>query len=300
MNDSQKYVSIIREQSVRLDPIPTDVSESLHKLPAIEAVLFDVYGTLFISASGEHAGGRHGHEEAIGSCFSSVGLKIPERLDEAADTLHQVIQTQHERSRKAGVDFPEVDILEVWRMTLDALCRRGSIEANPEQTDLAELSLRFELATNPVWPMPGVRESLMQLVGRRVQLGLISNAQWYTPLLFPALLGGEAESLGVDREMQFWSYRDGWAKPSEYLFRHAKDALLKRGIRPESVLLVGNDLLNDIVPASRVGFRTALFAGDRRSLRMRDGDPRVAGIAPDLVVLNLESIVTSVRPHVPE
>ena len=37
-------------------------------------------------------------------------------------------------------------------------------------------------------------------------------------------------------------------------------------------------MLNDVAAAAAVGMRTALFAGDERSLRKRDSDERVAGI----------------------
>ena len=48
------------------------------------------------------------------------------------------------------------------------------------------------------------------------------------------------------------------------------------------------------MPASRVGFRTALFAGDRRSLRPREGDPRTAGVVPDLVITEMRSLLDCV------
>ena len=46
-------------------------------------------------------------------------------------------------------------------------------------------------------------------------------------------------------------------------------------------------MLNDVLPAKQVGFRTALFAGDRRSLRQREDDLRVSKIVPDLVLTEL-------------
>jgi len=48
---------------------------------------------------------------------------------------------------------------------------------------------------------------------------------------------------------------------------------------------------NDMGPAARLGFRTALFAGDARSLRRREGDPWCAGIVPDLVVTDLVDLL---------
>jgi putative hydrolase of the HAD superfamily len=60
------------------------------------------------------------------------------------------------------------------------------------------------------------------------------------------------------------------------------------------VLYVGNDLLNDVLPASKIGFRTALFAGDRRSLRWRENDSRTSGVTPDVVITRLADLNGSV------
>ena len=46
-------VTIMRRQSRPLEPVPTGVSPVLRELPAIRAVMFDIYGTLLISASGD-------------------------------------------------------------------------------------------------------------------------------------------------------------------------------------------------------------------------------------------------------
>jgi putative hydrolase of the HAD superfamily len=67
----------------------------------------------------------------------------------------------------------------------------------------------------------------------------------------------------------------------------AAEKLYSKGIQPVAVLYVGNDMLNDIYPANAIGFQTALFAGDRRSLRLRKDDPRCAALSPDLVVTDL-------------
>ena len=54
---------------------------------------------------------------------------------------------------------------------------------------------------------------------------------------------------------------------------------------------MGNDMLNDILPARSVGFRTALFAGDKRSLRLRRDDPRCNNLKPDMILTDLIQLV---------
>ena len=121
-------------------------------------------------------------------------------------------------------------------------------------------------------------------------LGMVSNAQFFTPILFEALWGDSAEAFGFDPDLQYYSYQFGRGKPSLTMFDAAAESLRKRGVAADEVVFVGNDMLNDVVPARGVGFRAALFAGDSRSLRLREEDPRVAGVVPDLVLTDLEQL----------
>ncbi len=91
-------------------------------------------------------------------------------------------------------------------------------------------------------------------------------------------------------ELVLYSYIYGYAKPSLFLFHKAKELLERLGIDSEETLFVGNDMLNDIFPARMVGFQTALFAGDRRSMRLGEGDDRLRGIFPDITVIDLKEI----------
>lgn len=298
MKTRDEHLAIIRQYSQQAEPLPTGEQAVLAKLHNIEAVLFDVYGTLFVSSSGELGASDDASQEgAFCQALADVGLSCLTGGAEGVRCRHGVIRDFHERARQSGVDFPEVDILEVWRELLNMLQRRGLLSGWSDAIDLETLSLVFELRTNPVGPMPSAAECLTGLASRGVRLGVVSNAQWFTPLLFPALLGGELEALGIAPDMQFWSYRAGRAKPSEYLFRQAAGTLQAQGIPPECVLYVGNDMLNDVLPATRTGFRTALFAGDRRSLRRRANDPRVESVTPDVVLLQLRNLLSCVRPN---
>ena len=79
---------------------------------------------------------------------------------------------------------------------------------------------------------------------------MISNAQFYTPEAFPALVRQTLAELGFEHDLQFYSYQHGRAKPGLELYRLAAAALQGRGIPVERVLYVGNDMRNDIAPAA--------------------------------------------------
>ena len=161
--------------------------------------------------------------------------------------------------------------------------------------DLERLAVQYEVRANPVWPMPHLAECVRQLHQSGLELGIVSNAQFFTLELFPALLMHTADELGFDEQLQFYSYQHGRAKPGVYLYELARDSLASRGVKPDEVLYVGNDMLNDVAPAAQLGFRTALFAGDARSLRQREGDPRTDGVSPDLVLTDLTALTRCIQ-----
>jgi putative hydrolase of the HAD superfamily len=50
-------------------------------------------------------------------------------------------------------------------------------------------------------------------------------------------------------------------------------------------------MLNDIYPSKKAGFKTALFAGDNRSLRLRTDDLKCSNLSADLVITDLIQII---------
>ncbi len=297
---SDNDLDIIRQQSRPLAPNATGVAPRLSRLAGIRCVLFDVYGTLLISGSGEVGTLLpDAAQGAFAAALASVGLRTELSDEQGRATLAAAVADSHRRSRAAGIDFPEVDIVEIWQMAVqDLLASDGVVEdrtgAADSDIDYARLALEYELRTNPVWPMPTAEECVLGLQTQGIATGLISNAQYFTPRLLQALLPTAFENLDSGQDVQYYSYRHGCAKPGETLYRLAAEELAGRGITPREVLYVGNDMLNDIWPAAKVGFRTALFAGDQRSLRWREEDPRVAEVTPDLVVTELASLLNCV------
>ncbi len=288
---------IFRDRSKPLESIATDVLPVLAKLKSVRAVLFDIYGTLLVSGSGDVGVLRQAAcEQSLAEALSTVGAASPgslldgEALDHAAhigmESFFATIEAFHEQSRSIGVEYPEVDIMAVWSRVVTDLIVRGLLSAK-STLNIRQLAVEYESRANPVWPMPGVEQCLASLRGGGLRLGIISNAQFYTRELFPALLGKEAEELGFEPGLQYYSYQYGLSKPDSKLFELAAEELRRGQIAPESVIFVGNDMLNDVLPAKKVGFRTALFAGDSRSLRLRKDDPRLSGTVPDLVLTNI-------------
>lgn len=288
---SDPIIEILRSETRPLAPLPTGLRPRLQRLEGIRAVLFDIYGTLLMSASGD-LGSESARDRGNGlkEAFAAMGLALPAEADKMVRVHEETIRRHHAAAQSRGIDFPEVDIVEIWQEVLQDLAAINSAQ-HGQVADPRRLAAEFEARINPVWPMPGMVHCLQRLHAREIVLGVISNAQFYTPLAFPALTGSTLDELGMDEELCFYSYKHGRAKPSMHLYEQAKAVLARRGLRPPAVLYVGNDMLNDILPAEQAGFRTALFAGDARSLRRREGDERVAGVQPDLIATDLGQVV---------
>jgi putative hydrolase of the HAD superfamily len=175
----------------------------------------------------------------------------------------------------------------VWGAVVRTLAAEGCLAwpAGPLRARLRLLAVAFEGRVNPVWPMPGAAAVLRSLAGRGLPLGLVSNAQCYTPWFMQAAFGKPLRRLGLRRELLVWSYALGEAKPAAALFGQALTRLRAGwSIAPREVLYVGNDALKDVAPAQRAGCRTAFFAGDARSCRPSPG------VKADIVLTALDQL----------
>jgi len=287
MNDTPG--SIIIKMLTPLKPIPPEIETRSDVLKNIKAVLFDIYGTLLISGTGDislSALQRDTldmdlilNESGFKTSFRGCSEVIPE-------ILNRKVKDYHKDQKLSGVDYPEVDIRDIWKKTLEELWKEGLLAEDPGDNSVDLLSLRHELSVNPVWPMPGFPEIIQSLKKTGLHVGIVSNAQFYTPLIIEALANLTLEQIGFEGNLCTWSYEIHRAKPSAEIFKGPITQLEDIGIKPDEILYVGNDMLNDVNTASAAGCRTALFAGDRRSLRMRDGDDRIR-YKPDIIITDL-------------
>ncbi len=280
--DGAAYVKRVMRPLV---PVPTGMKPSLPVLTGISTVIFDIYGTLLISAAGDvgrpekDERGRLGIVEvnalldgAISGSEEAVALELASLLDEALAG-----------KRAQGVLFPEVDIRVIWQRLLERYL--------PDAASVIDAAaLRYECRVNPVWEMPGAVKLIRWLAEKSFTMGVISNAQDYTHSVFAGVMGGRFDQLGFDPELAVFSYLEGEGKPSLALYEEMKMRLSERGVKPESVLYVGNDMTKDVIPAAEIGFRTCLFAGDDRSLRLGGLSGDEARSIADSVVTEMDQI----------
>ena len=266
---------------IPLSPLPTPLNQSGKLDQKIKCVLFDIYGTLFISGSGDIGAAKKVLQktEEIDHLLEKFEIKRNAKM--LLKDFFDTIEKNHTKLKKKEIDFPEIEIDKIWTHVLN--CK------NP---DIARaFALEFELIVNPVYPMPNLKQVLRELKNRHIILGIISNAQFFTPFLFDWFLKSDLKHLGFEPNLILFSYKFGYAKPSSFLFKAASSRLKDMNIPTDSVLYVGNDMLNDIYPAHKAGFKTGLFAGDARSLRLRKDEPVCENLSADIVITDLVQLL---------
>lgn len=281
----------IRARLKPMQPISADIPPRLRPLPEILAVVFDVFGTLLISAAGEisaHVDGAHRAAALAGEAVAAAGIELPAEAEAGlAVALTDELARRRAAAQAAGVPHPDPDIRDAWRAVLKTV---GAVSTTAQ---VERLTVEFELRANPTWLMPGALACLRSLHGHAA-LGIVSNAQFSTQFILDEQLGGSLSNL-VPRDRCLWSYQHGRAKPGTELFELAAERFAAAGIGRSECLFVGNDMLNDVWAAAACGFRTALFAGDARSLRLRYDDERCRALQPDLIITALEQLPPLLR-----
>ncbi|MFO8234932.1 MAG: HAD family hydrolase [Bacteroidales bacterium] len=284
-----------------LKPVESSVQEKIRPLQNIRAVVFDIYGTLLISDSG-------GIEQSemspkfLSYAFREANIPLLTKSKDSTDQLlddillmfREKIEHVHEEKKENNIPFPEINILDIWEQILQHFNEEGKISFFSD-SDIRIFSMLFELLSNRVYPMPGMKDVLVKLNSMRYPLGIISNAQFYTPLIMNYFLTGNIQDKETikffEPDITFYSYRLGRAKPDSLAFKDTGEILYEKyGLNTQNILYIGNDIYNDIYPAKKMGYKTALFAGDKRSLRLRKDFRILEDIQPDVVIKKLNSI----------
>jgi putative hydrolase of the HAD superfamily len=284
-----------------MNPAPTNMVPKFTRDPNLKAILFDVYGTIVISASGDVEESEittlnlKKSLDAAGIFVTRPEIEVGDILLQMLDAFKNKILAVHESEKTDERPFPEVDILNIWESVIKEFQSRNLlIVENP--ICIKCFTFIFEVLSNTIYPMPGMKSVISRLSEKGFPLGIISNAQFYTPVILNYFMNNLiTEALEVkpfDKDISVFSYQHQRSKPDNYLFDMVKIKFQEKySIRPSEILFVGNDMYRDIFPASKAGFKTVLFAGDKRSLRLRQDNPELKDLEPDYVITDLNQLL---------
>jgi len=223
----------------------------------IQAVIFDVYTTLL------EVGPPPSDAEARWQGLFEEHLQTEPPMSRSgfAIACSQVIAVRHAWARSRGIAWPEIHWPSVMIEVVPAL--GGLREAARDEFVYEHIQLGRTLR------LPAEAAATLSWLGRRgVPIGIASNSQAYTLRELEEGLAGHGLNLEVFfTDLCFWSFRHGFSKPDPHVFQFLTHRLAARGISPETVLMVGDRLDNDIRPARAFGWQTWQIAP-------ADGGPR--------------------------
>jgi putative hydrolase of the HAD superfamily len=299
---SMEYIKSFLTGLEPMAPVPTGIEPCLPAATPLKAIVFDVYGTLLMSDSGDieesviSAGNLRKAMDFSNIRVSGSTLHQQGTLNKMLDEFVSEIKEFHDQHRTTDRPYPEIDIQHIWETILMRNHSKGRIQLDGNHC-IKCMTFIFEILSNPLFPMPGMEEVIKELSSRKIPLGIVSNAQFYTPVVLNYFLSGRlAEEDRVDffdPELTIFSYKYKRSKPDLFLFQVLASALEKKyGLYPGDVLFIGNDMQKDVYAGHITGFRTALFAGDRKSLRLREDVDPVRNTRPDYIITDLRQLLT--------
>lgn len=313
-------MSIVAEFASELHETSPSHSETLipalyrgktEKLRDIQIAIFDVYGTLINYWNDSFTDPDTKRIELLSSFRKTADrfgfTPILEKIDSqkcAEETLHDfyhgLIVMKHEQSIGEGKSFPEVKIEEVWDIILSILVRNGyDLEAHQlgKRSEFSRIiAYYYNFNSLKRGFFDGVIPALKALKAQNIKLGILSNAQFYTPIDLSLFVRDQDEELVdylelFEPELVFFSYENGVAKPNKMLYEKLFDALYELNALPSETVFIGNDLVADIQAATEIGMKTALFTGNRGSTFMHDLENKVF---PDIVFSTFEELPSKI------
>jgi putative hydrolase of the HAD superfamily len=157
-----------------------------------------------------------------------------------------------------------------WSQDLDIPCRRqielfleelGVDARRLDDATLDELERVYATAAIELLPsvVPGAREVLVEVAGRGLRTGLISNTGRTPGYALREIL--TRLELAPMLDVMVFSNEHGVCKPQPSIFEQLRSAL---GVRYDEMLFVGDNLYVDVYGAKRCGMRAVHFAPPER------------------------------------
>lgn len=289
------------------DPEPLKAKPHLKHLPGIRVVSWSVYGTLLTLPLGElvfEHPTKFVTDVALDKTIQEFRMwKSMTRRPGAPADLMRVWLTNVIDELKfqapAGEKLPELPSHLIWAGIVRKLMTNEYTYAESQFGDLEEYGIKIAYFYHAMLQGTGLmRQAATTILDLQERLGkqaLLTDGQHFTweQLHFHLRREAAGQDFAVmfPQPLRAVSSVVGCRKPAERLFRTLLAQLKRDGIEPAEVLHVGAHLHHDVAPARRLGMRTALFAGDKASLRATSEELKQPGMRPDILVTKLSQVV---------
>ncbi len=94
-----------------------------------------------------------------------------------------------------------------------------------------------------------------------------------------------------DPQLSVWAFQTGVRSSSERGLQNLLAGVSAKGLRPKECLYVGSDVERELIPAKRLGFRTAILLADRQSAKVTKEQLKEPRSRPDALLTKLGQLV---------
>jgi len=289
------------------EPIPVKATPYLEKLPDIRAVTWSVYGTLLLPTDGrlqpivpdrlrmEVALEKTIHEFNM---WNSMSRKPGAPWEYMLQQFESLVEDQKFTSPVRKGESAEADLAHVWRRLIERLQQKDYTWDERTLGDIDEFGEKvayfFQSCLQGLAASPNALVALSHVRRAGCKQGLIADGQSFTlvQLVRALRVQGKAPSLSklFSSGCVSLSYAIGVRQPAESLFEACLETLDEWGISPSHVLHVASRLKEELAPAKRLGLKTALYAGDKRSLEATAAEIADPALRPDRILTDLRQI----------
>jgi FMN phosphatase YigB (HAD superfamily) len=303
-----------RDLSWPAPPQPLLVKARAHVrlMPEVRAVTWNVYGTLLAISSGElvfEHPTKFVMETALEKTVQEFKMwgsmsRKPGQPSEYMGQIYDRVLNEQKMAPSPGEKHPEFHADKLWEAILKKLLQKeykfdagffGSLNEYSRK-----IAYFFHASLQGTRCQEGAARAVEHIQSCGALQGLIADAQCFTLVQLQRGLRAQGFAGAVDdvfpAELRALSHEQRGRKPSERLFKHFLAAAAKRGIEPGQVLHVGARLEKDLLPAKRLGMRTALFAGDKESLNATREQLKDPQTRPDALLTDLAQLVDMITP----
>ncbi len=292
-------------------PVPPPLERAkarphLKAMPQVRVVTWNLYGTLLRIFGGqvlfEHPQ-KFVMDIALDKTVQEFKMwgamsRKPGQPAEYMGQIYKRVLTDLQLAPSPGEKYPEIAAERIWEAILKKLQQKDykydAAFYGPMPDYCRKIAYFFHASLQGTACQDGAAAALEHVHHAGLKQAILADAQCFSFVQLKRGLSQQHCGVGADQLFTLpWcalSNEVGGRKPSERLFKHSLSQLQAQGIAPAQVLHVGARLLVDLVPAKKLGMRTALFAGDKESLQATVDQLKDPATRPDVLLTELGQI----------
>lgn len=295
------------------DPEPIKAKPHLVRMSKIRVVLWNVYGTLVNILTGdvffEHPK-KFVMDKALDKTLQEFNMwgsmyRKPGQPSDYLGQMYRKILEDRKLAPSPGEKYPEVLAEVIWEELIKKLFQKEYTFDVSFFGSLNEYSQKvayfFHASLQGTNCYPGAAEAMQHLKSANIRQGLLGNGQFFTRMQLQRGLNQQEETVRLgailSESLCVLSHTIRGRKPSGNLFKHVLEILAEDGIEAEQILHVGNSIDRDIIPARKMGLRTALIAQDKQTLEATKEQLKDNASRPDVLLTELRQIAQIISPE---